>query len=51
MIAFKNGRFYKTRCFINDRIFPKTTVLIKFVISVAINNDNPLLMIINDDPC
>ena len=51
MIIFKNGRFYKTRRFINDRIFPKMTVLIKLVFSVTINNDNPLLMIINDDPC
>jgi len=30
--------------------FPKTTVFKKFVVSLTIVNDNPLLTIVNNDP-
>ena len=30
--------------------FPKTTILIKFVVSLTIVNDNPSLTIVNNDP-
>ena len=36
--------------FFKNEHSPKTTVFIKFVVSLTIVNDNPSLTIINDDP-
>jgi len=47
-IVFKNDRVFQSSFFKNDRF--KTIVLIKFVVSLTIVNDDPTLTIVNDEP-